>query len=144
MGMKYLLDTNILSELSKDKPDVNVVDKINRYGEHCATAALVIHEIQYGIQRLPAGKLKENLQLFLQQLERYQFQVLSYDKAAAQYHAAERARLVAKGLTPAFADGQIAAIAATNNLILVTRNTKDFENFKHLSLENWFTENVFR
>lgn len=138
MGIKYLLDTNILSELSKEEPDTNVIANLELNGDNCATAALVIHEINYGIQRLPEGKLKANLQMFLQQLEVYEFQVLPYDKAAAHYHAFERARLVAKGLTPSFVDGQIAAISATNNLILVTRNTKDFENFSEILLENWF------
>jgi tRNA(fMet)-specific endonuclease VapC len=42
------------------------------------------------------------------------------------------------GLTPAFADGQIAAVASTNQLILVTRNLKDFINFRDLTIENWF------
>ncbi len=139
MGIKYLLDTNILSELSKDKPDLKVTEKINKYGDRCVTSALVIHEINYGIQRLAKSRLKTNLIVFLKQLEDYQFQVLPYDKAAAQYHASERARLVAKGLTPAFADGQIASISSCNNLILVTRNTSDFENFNNLTLENWFT-----
>ncbi len=138
MGIKYLLDTNILSELSKEEPHSNVLANLNKYGDRCATAALVIHEINYGIQRLPEGKLKANLQIFLRQLEVYEFQVLPYDKAAAHYHAFERARLVAKGLTPSFVAGQIAAISVTNNLILVTRNTKDFENFSEISLENWF------
>lgn len=138
MGVKYLLDTNILSELSKEEPDSNVIANLNLHGDNCATAALVIHEINYGIQRLPEGKLKANLQIFLQQLEVYEFQVLPYDKAAAHYHASERARLVAKGLTPSFVDGQIASISATNNLTLVTRNTKDFENFSEILLENWF------
>ena len=45
---------------------------------------------------------------------------------------------IVSGLTPAFADGQIAAIASTNQLILVTRNTKDFINFGDLTIENWF------
>ena len=136
--MKYLLDTNILSELSKDKPDLNVTEKINKYGDSCVTSALVIHEINYGIQRLAESRLKTNLIIFLQQLEDYQFKVLAYDKAAAHCHASERARLVAKGLTPAFVDGQIAAISSCNNLILVTRNTSDFKHFNNLILENWF------
>lgn len=138
MGIKYLLDTNILSELSKDKPDLKVTEKINKYGDSCVTSALVIHEINYGIHRLAESKLKTNLMVFLKQLEDYQFQVLPYDNAAAHYHALERARLVAKGLTPAFVDGQIAAISSSNNLTLVTRNTSDFENFNNLTLENWF------
>lgn len=138
MGVKYLLDTNILSELSKEEPDPNVIANLNQHGDTCATSALVIHEINYGIQRLPEGNLKASLQLFLQQLEVYELQVLPYDKQAAHYHASERARLVAKGLTPAFVDGQIAAISVTNDLTLVTRNTKDFENFSEISLDNWF------
>jgi tRNA(fMet)-specific endonuclease VapC len=140
MGIKYLLDTNILSELSKNKPDSNVVSHVTQYGDNCSTASIVIHEINYGINRLEEGNIKKNLQLFLKQLETYKFQIFPYDTKAACYHASERARLVKKGLTPAFADGQIAAIASTNNLILVTRNRSDFINFNDLLLENWFIE----
>ena len=138
MGIKYLLDTNILSELSKNNPNANVVSHLNRYGNDCSTASIVIHEINYGINRLAEGSVKKNLQLFLKQLETYKFQVFPYDTEAAYYHASERAKLVKKGLTPAFADGQIAAVASINNLILVTRNTNDFMNFNDLVLENWF------
>jgi len=138
MGVKYLLDTNILSELGKDEPNANVVNCLTRYGDECVTAALVIHEMNYGIERLAAGKLKNNLRLFLKQLEVYKFVILPYDNTAALYHASERARLVSKGLTPGFADGQIASIATVNKLILVTRNISDFENFSGLQVENWF------
>jgi len=138
MGIKYLLDTNILSELSKNNPNSNVVSCLNQYGDSCSTASIVIHEINFGINRLEEGKIKSNLQLFLKQLEAYKFQIFPYDKKAAYYHALERAKLVKKGLTPAFADGQIAAIASINNLVLVTRNTNDFMNFNGLLLENWF------
>ena len=44
------------------------------------------------------------------------------------------------GKSPAFIDGQIAAIAAVNNLIIVTNNVSDFANFANLQLENWFEE----
>lgn len=63
--------------------------------------------------------------------------VLPYDLAAATWLASERARLVTQGQTPAYADGQIAAIAFVNNLILVTNNVSDFANFQNLQLENW-------
>jgi tRNA(fMet)-specific endonuclease VapC len=52
--------------------------------------------------------------------------------------AGERARLVRLGLPPPIADGQIAAVAAVNSLILVTRNVADFANFRNLDIENWF------
>jgi len=138
VGVKYLLDTNILSELSKNNPNANVVAHLNQYGDSCSTASIVIHEINYGINKLAEGNLKNNLQLFLKQLEAYKFQMFPYDTKAAYYHASERAKLERKGLTPAFVDGQIAAIASTNNLVLVTRNTNDFVNFNDLLLENWF------
>ena len=133
-----MLDTNILSELSKAKPNENVIRKVNELGNQCVTAALVMHELNFGVLRLPEGKLKTNLLLFLKQLENYKFPVLSYDGIAAQNHAIQRSNLTAKGLTPSFVDGQIAAIAQSNDLILVTRNTKDFENFSNITLENWF------
>jgi tRNA(fMet)-specific endonuclease VapC len=43
-----------------------------------------------------------------------------------------------EGFTPAFADAQIAAVAAVNGLILETRNTDDFSRFLGLQLINWF------
>ena len=64
--------------------------------------------------------------------------MLPYDSAAALWHGVQRARLEARGLRPAFADGQIAAIAATQGLVLVTRNISDFAAFDGLQLLNWF------
>jgi tRNA(fMet)-specific endonuclease VapC len=63
--------------------------------------------------------------------------ILPYDERAAEWHAKERARLTFLGQMPSFVDGQIAAIAKVNNLILVTRNTSDFKKFSGLKLENW-------
>jgi tRNA(fMet)-specific endonuclease VapC len=64
--------------------------------------------------------------------------VLPYEKSAAEWFAQERARLTQIGRPPSYPDGQIAAVAAVNNLILVTRNTADFAHFAGLRLENWF------
>ena len=65
--------------------------------------------------------------------------ILPYDASAARWHAAERARLEKIGKTPSFADGQIAAIAAANALVLVTANTEDYAGFKGIEIENWST-----
>jgi len=64
--------------------------------------------------------------------------ILAYDEAAATWHGKESARLILHGKTAPFIDGQIAAIARTNNLILVTRNIADFRHFEGLEMENWF------
>ena len=62
---------------------------------------------------------------------------MSYDELAAGWHGRERARLEALGKPAPYVDGQIAAIAEVNDLILVTANTKDFARFKGLTVENW-------
>ena len=49
----------------------------------------------------------------------------------------ERARLVARGQTPPFADGQIAAVAKVNDLVLVTFNESDFHIFNELQIQDW-------
>ena len=65
------------------------------------------------------------------------FPILDYDEAAAAWHARERARLGDLGSPAPFVDGQIAAIAFTRDLILVTANTKHFASFKGLALADW-------
>jgi len=64
--------------------------------------------------------------------------IFPYDAEAANWHAAERARLMGTGRTPPYLDGQIAAITIVNDLILVTNNTSDFADFQTLQLQNWF------
>ncbi|MCW6035243.1 hypothetical protein K4A83_03010 [Spirulina subsalsa FACHB-351] len=64
--------------------------------------------------------------------------ILPYCDAAAGWFAAERARLTTLGRMPSYPDGQIAAIAQVNHLILVTRNVSDFVDFEGLTIENWF------
>jgi len=63
--------------------------------------------------------------------------VLPYDERAANWHAAERARLAGIGLTPPFVDGQIAAIARANDLTLVTANQADYAGFQGLEVVAW-------
>ena len=65
---------------------------------------------------------------------------MPYAQQAAEWFAQERARLTQMGRPPSYADGQIAAIAKVNDLILVTRNVSDYENFQNLKLENWFVD----
>jgi tRNA(fMet)-specific endonuclease VapC len=138
VSIKYILDTNIISEINKKIPNKFVVSKMNLYQREVATAVTVIHELLYGCYRLPTESKKRVFLLnYIVQIP-LKMPVLNYDLKSAQYHAQERARLSQIGLTPAFIDGQIASIAVTNNLIIVTNNVDDFVNFKGLVIENWF------
>ena len=136
--LTYLLDSNILSEPTKANANPLVLNKLKQFGTHICTASVVIHEIRFGVERLPDGKRKVALANYLNRLLVQPIVVLPYDNEAAIYHADERVRQAALGYITPYADGQIAAIAAVNGLTLVTRNMADFKYFKQLQLENWF------
>jgi tRNA(fMet)-specific endonuclease VapC len=135
--VRYLLDTNILSEAVKTTPNRSVLDKLARHQAEIATAAPVWHELQYGCLRLPPSRKRDFLESYLHHVLQPNITILPYNEQAAAWHACERARLSLQGHTPPFVDGQIAAIAKINRLILVTRNTADFEQFSQLEFENW-------
>jgi len=52
MGLKYLLDTNILSEPAKSQPNQHVLHKLNQYSGQYCTAVTVWHELHYGVERM--------------------------------------------------------------------------------------------
>ena len=136
--ISYLLDSNILSEPARLKPNAQVLKQFANHDDCYATAAIVWHELVYGCELLPASKRKEQLQAYLEMLLMNGLIILPYDQLAADWYAKERARLQLQGKTCAYADGEIAAIAVSNKLILVTRNIQAFQNFQSLSLQNWF------
>lgn len=138
--MNVLLDTNVLSEPMRQQPDAAVMAQIEAGGHQLHTASVVIHELRYGVQRLPNGRRRQRLDRYIQAVLASGLTVLPYDTTAALWHGEQRASLVARGVKPPFADGQIAAIAATQGLVLVTRNISDFELFDGLQLLNWFSQ----
>ena len=141
MSLTYLLDTNIISEPLRPVPDQQVLERLKRHEEEMAIASVVWHELLFGSYRLPPSAKRSAIEQYLSEVVAPTIPILPYDDQAAQWHAAERARLVAVGQTPPFADGQIAAIARINHLILVTANVTDFSVFEGLQVENWQNEN---
>jgi tRNA(fMet)-specific endonuclease VapC len=134
---RYLLDANVLSEPLRPSPDPGVMERLVRHENEIVTAAPVWHELVFGARRLPPSRKRRAIERYLEQVVRATLQILPYDAAAAAWHAAERARLVAVGRTPAFVDGQIAAITRTNGLVLVSANLSDFREFAGLRVETW-------
>ncbi len=137
--IRVLLDTNVLSEPLREHPHPFVLEQLQGDAYKLHTASVVIHELAYGMQRLSSGGKRRRLTAYLDGLLESGLRVLPYDRQAALWHAEQRARLEAEGRRPAFVDSQIAAIAATNNLVMVTRNISDFVDFRGLKLLNWFT-----
>ncbi|MFB2922342.1 type II toxin-antitoxin system VapC family toxin [Aerosakkonema funiforme] len=138
MSLLFLVDTNIISEPLRPIPNANVVEMLGRHKNEIALATTVWHELIFGCNRLPESKKRQMIEQYLTELEEAKIPLLPYDANAAKWHAEERARLVTIGKTPPFVDGQIAAIAKVNNLILVTNNVSDYADFLELQVENWF------
>ncbi|MEM1095414.1 MAG: type II toxin-antitoxin system VapC family toxin [Bacteroidota bacterium] len=136
--IRYLFDTNILSELVRPAPNTQVQARYSAHHHEGAIAATVWHELLYGIQRLAPGRRRDQLARYMTDVIQASLPVLAYDAAAAQWHARERARLEGIGQPRPLQDSTIAAVAASRGLILVTRNTQDFAAFRGLHLENWF------
>ena len=134
----YLLDTCIVSEAVKPEPSPLVLEKLKKYEGLTAISAVVWHELLFGVNRLPGGRRKSRLEVFLRELVAPHIPVIPYDDHAAWFHASLRAQLEKEGRSLSFADGQIASTALANNMILVTRNKSDFVGIQHLYIENWF------
>lgn len=139
MASRYLLDTNVLSEPLRQRPNDVVLDHLRRMSSVLATAAPVWNELLFGCYRLPDSHKRRGIERYLLDVVRPSVEILPYDERAAAWHGTERARLVAAGKTPAFVDAQIAAVAAVNDLVLVTFNLADFADFDGLSIEDWRT-----
>jgi tRNA(fMet)-specific endonuclease VapC len=138
--IRYLLDTNIISDPARPDPSEEVVERLEAHSDEAALPSIVWHELVYGVERMDQGRRRAYLADYLREVVRPSMAIIPYDEAAAQWHGAARAGLEAQGLSQPFADGQIAAIAATRGLILVTRNTSDFERYDELHVENWFAD----
>ena len=137
--LRFLIDTNIISEPFKLEPVHSVVAKLQEASEESAIAAVTWHELLYGFHRMPTSRRKRQLEIYLFQAIKPNLPILSYDERAAEWFAMERSRLTLLGKPPCYPDGQIAAIANVNHLILVTRNVQDYQGFTDLEIENWFS-----
>ena len=137
----YLLDTNIISELLKQNPVQSVIEKVNEHEKFCARSSTTWNELLYGVNIMPAGKKRDFYFDTLVDKIQSDFDIIQYDNHAAWIQADIRSRLKENGTPIEFDDTQIASIAVSNCMILVTRNTKHFEPIQKVSplmLENWF------
>lgn len=139
MAIKYLLDTNIVSEPVRQAPSPNVIVQLEAAAGAIAIAATTWHELLFGVLRMEKSNRRTALEQYLFGAIQQEIPILPYDVAAATWFSQERARLSKKGLMPSYPDGQIAAVAAVNDLILITRNIDDFVGFSGLQIANWFT-----
>ena len=137
MSLKYLLDTNVVSEPLRPEPIRGVLRRLRRHEEEIAIPSVVWHELRFGAQRLPVSRRRAAIERYLDEVVLATMPILAYNQAAAEWHATERARLVSRGETPPFVDGQIAAIARVHELTVVTFNEVDFKRFQGIRVVRW-------
>ena len=134
--MRYLLDTNVISELQKSSCNPSVKACIGAIpADELFTSVIVIGEIAYGVNRLPPSKKKQELAEWLNnQLPRwFDGRILEVDMNTMLEWGSLFAGI---GKTFPVIDSIIAATAVANGLTLVTRNTRDFAGVGGLSLLN--------
>lgn len=135
--MRFLLDTNVVSAAMRPTPSRGLLKRLGQHEGQYGICAVTWQELAFGVRRLPEGKRKAAFDAALTDFRSVLPPILPYTADASDWFATERARLERKGVDISCEDGQIAAIAATANLILVTANTKDFSSFRELTLADW-------
>ena len=128
--MTYLLDTCVLSEFTRHKPDENIIHWLESIAEEkLAISVITIGEIQSGIERLPESHRKTELHHWLNNglIERFDQRILPVDTQTMLIWGSLTARMRATGQSMAVMDALIAATALKNNLVIATRNTADFQ-----------------
>ena len=134
--MKYLLDTNVLSEARKPDCDPGVKTFLDGIaGEDMYICSITVGEICYGIEKLPYGKKKHELAVWLYSKlpEWFNGRVISIDTDVMIEWGKIRANT---DKTLPAVDAMIASASISHHMTLVTRNTKNFEGIEGLMLLN--------
>ena len=136
----FLLDTNVVSELMAPVPDSRV-DRFLEGRNDLWLSALVLHELEFGVQLLPLGRRRDLLRRYLSGIEsEYRERTLPITRAEARTSARLRWRAHRSGRVLHVADALIAATAAVQELTLVTRNVRDFEGLGVPVVNPWRTD----
>ncbi|MDP8034559.1 type II toxin-antitoxin system VapC family toxin [Pasteurella atlantica] len=137
--MNYLLDTCVISELVKHTPNENVITWLNEHADETLFLSVVtIGEIRKGLTKLPESKKKQMLTHWLLALtENYRSRIYSVNLDVAENWGIIQGQAEKCGTPLSSIDSLIAATAQTYNLVVVTRNEKDFVSSNVPILNPW-------
>jgi tRNA(fMet)-specific endonuclease VapC len=130
--LRYLLDTNIVIYVIKQKP-LSALEVFNEHAGHMAISSITLAELLHGAEKsnAPARSLA-TVEDFCSRLE-----VLPYGPKAAQHYGNIRSALEKRGQTIGVNDLHIAAHARSEGLTLVSNNLREFERVEALQFANW-------
>ena len=130
--MRFLLDTNILSDLVRH-PRGRISDRIKEVGEqNICTSIVVAAELRYGAAKKDASRLTMQLEAVLSVID-----VLALEQPADAVYGELRARLERSGQSIGANDLLIAAHALALGYTIVTDNAREFSRIDNLRIENW-------
>jgi len=126
--VNYLLDTCVLSELVRPKPNAHLTEWLVSIPPDAAfLSVLTVGEVRKGIEKLPNSKKKKRLALwYATLLNDYRDRILPIDLAISEAWGNIQAQSEKSGTPMATIDGLLAATALVHRLLVVTRNEKDF------------------
>jgi len=87
MTLRYLLDTNIISEPVRPVPNANVITKLIEAKSTVAIASIVWHEVLLACYRMPDSKRRSAIEAYLQEEVKVKLPILSYTQEAAEWFA---------------------------------------------------------
>ncbi|WP_435170327.1 type II toxin-antitoxin system VapC family toxin [Falsirhodobacter sp. 1013] len=126
-----VLDTNVLSEIQKPKPDPNVMAWLDaQHPSNLFVTAITAEELLFGAFILPVGDRRARLVGTVEAMlaDDFAYRVLPYDVTAAQFYASRVSSARERGITIGHADGQIGAIVASQKAAsIATRDTSPFK-----------------
>ena len=135
----YLLDTNVISEVIRSTPHTRVVTFLAEHDD-LWLSSIVIHELEYGLQRMAQGQRRFDLQdSLLGVIAEYEDRILPLERVGAEWAARFRAQAHRFGRTLDLGDALIAGTAKTHDLAIATRNVRDFEALEVKVVNPWET-----
>ncbi len=135
-----LLDTNVLSALMRQKPDVEVVHWLDRQPRTSVwTTAITVFEVRFGLQVMATGKRRSLLLAAFDRLliETIEQRIAHFDSAAAQHAADLMAARQKKGHSGDLRDTMIAGITLASHATLATRNVRHFDDISSAVVNPW-------
>lgn len=133
----FLLDTNVISEVMKMTPTPAVLSFLSGLEEGWLSV-VTLHELDYGIERLPPGRRRTGLQAAMEALvAQYEDRILTFGRGEARCAALIRLEAHRQGRVLHLADAMIAGIAKQHDLTVATRNTSDFAGLGVPVLDPW-------
>ena len=125
--MLYILDTNVVSELTRDRPEPRVIAFLSEQPD-LWLSTLVLHELEYGLVLLPPGARRDGLGAALAAfIAGVRGSHPPLDRMAAGWAARFRARAHRSGRVLDLGDALIVGTARAHDLSLATRNVRDFD-----------------